>query len=111
MTSLFDDAELASLSEDWRVPENVEPWDRKTRLAAEREVLGLFVSGHPLEEFTDAIQVHTHGTLAKILEDVASGRLRDRNEVTLGAMVTSVAFKTNQKGEPLMKALQTHILR
>ncbi len=100
MTSLFDDAELATLSEDWRVPENIEPWDRKTRLAAEREVLGLFVSGHPLEEFTDAIQVHTHGTLAKIQEDATSGRLRDRNEVTLGAMVSTVAFKTNQKGEP-----------
>jgi len=100
MTSLFDDAEMATLSEDWRVPENIEPWDRKTRLAAEREVLGLFVSGHPLEEFADAIQVHTHGTLAKIVEDATSGRLRDRNEVTLGAMVSTVAFKTNQKGEP-----------
>ncbi|HJV23500.1 MAG TPA: hypothetical protein VJ570_12430, partial [Holophagaceae bacterium] len=100
MTSLFDDAELASLSEDWRVPENIEPWDRKTRLAAEREVLGLFVSGHPLEEFKDAIQVHTHGTLAKVLEDVAAGKLRDRNEVSLGVMVSTVAFKTNQKGEP-----------
>ena len=100
MTSLFDDAEMATLSEDWRVPENIEPWDRKTRLAAEREVLGLFVSGHPLEEFADAIQVHTHGTLAKIQEDATSGRLRDRNEVTLGAMVSTVAFKTNQKGEP-----------
>ena len=100
MTSLFDDAELASLSEDWRVPENIEPWDRKTRLAAEREVLGLFVSGHPLEEFADAIQVHTHGNLAKIQEDVTSGRLRDRAEVSLGAMISTVAFKTNQKGEP-----------
>jgi len=100
MTSLFDDAEMATLSEDWRVPENIEPWDRKVRLAAEREVLGLFVSGHPLEEFADAIQVHTHGTLAKIVEDATSGRLRDRNEVTLGAMVSTVAFKTNQKGEP-----------
>lgn len=100
MTSLFDDAELASLSDDWRVPEGIEPWDRRTRLAAEREVLGLFVSGHPLEEFADAVQVHTHGTLAKILEDVAAGRLRDRGEVTLGAMVSTVAFKTNQKGEP-----------
>jgi DNA polymerase-3 subunit alpha len=100
MTSLFDDAEMATLSEDWRVPENIEPWDRKTRLAAEREVLGLFVSGHPLEEFADAIQVHTQGTLAKVLEDVSAGRLRDRNEVVLGAMVSTVAFKTNQKGEP-----------
>jgi DNA polymerase-3 subunit alpha len=100
MTSLFDDAEMATLSGDWRVPENIEPWERKTRLAAEREVLGLFVSGHPLEEFADAIQVHTHGTLAKVMEDATSGRLRDRNEVTLGAMVSTVAFKTNQKGEP-----------
>ena len=100
MTSLFDDAELASLSQDWRVPENIEPWDRKTRLAAEREVLGLFVSGHPLEEFADAIQVHTQGNLARVLEDVASGKLRDRNEVVIGAMISTVAFKTNQKGEP-----------
>jgi DNA polymerase III subunit alpha len=100
MTSLFDDAEMATLQEDWRVPEHIEPWDRRTRLAAEREVLGLFVSGHPLEEFADAIQVHTHGTLAKVMEDATSGRLRDRSEVTIGAMVSTVAFKTNQKGEP-----------
>ncbi|GLH71273.1 DNA-directed DNA polymerase [Geothrix rubra] len=100
LTSLFDDAEMASLSEDWRVPEDIEPWDRKERLKAEREVLGLFVSGHPLEEFADALQVHTHGSIAKVLEDATAGRLRDRDEVAVGVMVTSVAFKTNQKGEP-----------
>jgi DNA polymerase-3 subunit alpha len=100
LTSLFDDAEMASLSEDWRVPEDIEPWDRKERLKAEREVLGLFVSGHPLEEFADALQVHTHGSIAKVLEDATAGRLRDREEVAVGVMVTSVAFKTNQKGEP-----------
>jgi DNA polymerase-3 subunit alpha len=100
LTSLFDDAEMASLSEDWRVPEDIEPWDRKERLKAEREVLGLFVSGHPLEEFADALKVHTHGSIARIVEDATAGRLKDREEVVLGAMVTSVAFKTNQKGEP-----------
>ncbi len=100
LTSLFDDAEMASLSEDWRVPEDIEPWDRKERLKAEREVLGLFVSGHPLEEFADALQVHTHGSIAKVLEDASAGRLKDRDEVTVGIMVTTVAFKTNQKGEP-----------
>ena len=100
MTSLFDDAEMASLSAEWRVPEDVEPWDRRARLAAEREVLGLFVSGHPLEEYADALKVHTQGSVARILEDAAAGRLRDREMVTLGAMVTSVAFKTNQKHEP-----------
>ncbi|MCE1228393.1 MAG: DNA polymerase III subunit alpha [Firmicutes bacterium] len=100
MTSLFDEAEMASLADNWTLPESVEPWNRKERLKAEREALGLYVSGHPLEEFTDALKVHTLGSLAKLREQVASGRLKDRDEVTLGVMISQVTFKTNAKGEP-----------
>jgi DNA polymerase-3 subunit alpha len=100
MVSLFDAAELASLADNWSLPEDVEPWPRKERLRFEREALGLYVSGHPLEEFRDALQVHTMGSITALREAAASGRARDRDEVSLGAMVTSVAFKTNAKGEP-----------
>ncbi|MGA2082999.1 MAG: DNA polymerase III subunit alpha [Holophaga sp.] len=100
MVSLFDEAEIASLADNWAVPEDVEPWTRKERLRNEREALGLYVSGHPLEEFRDALQVHTVGSIAALRESVASGRAKDRDEVSLGAMVTNVAFKTNAKGEP-----------
>lgn len=100
MTSLFDEAEIASLADNWSLPEDVEPLSRKERLKFERESLGLYVSGHPLEEFTDTIKVHTIGSLASLKELVAAGRVKDRDEVTLGLMVSSVAFKTNQKGEP-----------
>jgi len=100
MTSLFDEAEMESLGDNWSLPEDVEPWSRKERLHNERESLGLYVSGHPLEEYKDAIQVHTMGTLSSLREAVAAGKAKDRDSVTLGLMVSNVAFKTNQKGEP-----------
>ena len=100
MTSLFDEAEMASVSDQFNLPEDVEPWSRKERLAAERETLGLYVSGHPLEEFSDTIKVHTIGGLSVLREQIAAGKLKDRDEVTVGVLATTVMFKTNQKGEP-----------
>ena len=100
MTSLFDDAEIASCSADWHLPEDIEPMTRRERLAAERETLGLFVSGHPLEEFADAVRVHTRGTMAQIAELAASGQIHDRDEVSLAGLISNVTFKTNQKGQP-----------
>ncbi|HWQ08696.1 MAG TPA: DNA polymerase III subunit alpha, partial [Holophaga sp.] len=100
LVSLFDEAEMASLADNWSLPEGVEPMSRRDRLRSERETLGLYVSGHPLEEYLDAMKVHTMGSISALKESVASGRAKDRDEVTLGAMVTNVAFKTNAKGEP-----------
>jgi len=99
LVSLFDEAEMASLGDNWALPEGVEPWSRKERLKAEREALGLYVSGHPMEEFSDAVKVHTDGNIGSLREGVLAGRYRDRQEVSIGAMIGSVAFKTNQKGE------------
>jgi len=100
MTSLFDEAEMASLADNWALPEDVEYWTRKERLAYERESLGLYVSGHPLEEFKDALKVHTVGSIAALKEAAASGKAKDREEVSLGVMVTNVTYKNNAKGEP-----------
>jgi len=100
LVSLFDEAEIASLADGWSVPEDVEPMSRKERLNCEREALGLYVSGHPMEEFVDAVKVHTDGSIAAIREGVAAGRIKDKQEISIGAMVSNVAFKTNQKGEP-----------
>jgi DNA polymerase-3 subunit alpha len=99
LVSLFDEAEMASLADNWAVPEDVEYWSRKDRLRYERESLGLYVSGHPLEEFKDAVKVHTVGSITALREAAASGKSRDRDEVSIGAMITNVSFKTNQKGE------------
>jgi len=98
-TGLFDDAEMAALGGRWSPPEDVRPWDRRERLEAERETLGLYVSGHPLEEYADAIKAHTIGGLAALKERVAAGRLKDRDEVSVAAMVANVSFKKNKNGD------------
>lgn len=100
LTSLFDDAELASCADAWRLPEDVEPMGRRERLAAERETLGLYVSGHPLDEYVDALKVHTVGNITALQEAVANGQKADRDLVTLGLLVNGATFKTNMKGEP-----------
>ncbi len=35
---------------------NVPDWDEHTRLTAEKEILGSFISGHPLEKYRDKLQ-------------------------------------------------------
>ena len=39
------------------IPED--EWDRKHELALEREMLGLYVSGHPLDGFEEALAAQT----------------------------------------------------
>lgn len=101
MSSLFDDAEMASLSAEWKLPEEVEPMGRRERLRAEKETLGLYVSGHPLDEYADALKVHTVGSISALHKAVQEGRVRDGDEVAVGAMVADVAFKTTKRGEPM----------
>jgi DNA polymerase-3 subunit alpha len=100
LASLFDDAEMATLGDSWNVPEGIEPWSRRERLKAEREALGLYVSGHPLEEYIDAIKVHTIGSIAKLKELAALDRIKDRMEVSIAAMISDVSLKKNKNGEP-----------
>jgi DNA polymerase-3 subunit alpha len=99
LVSLFDDAEIASLGDSWNVPEDVEPWSRTERLQAEREILGLYVSGHPLEEYVDAMKIYSAGSLAYIKEQAAAGRLKDKDEIFVAGMVSAVSFKKNKNGE------------
>jgi DNA polymerase III subunit alpha len=35
---------------------NIPDWDEQTRLAAEKEILGFFISGHPLEKYKDKLE-------------------------------------------------------
>ncbi|MGC1226969.1 MAG: DNA polymerase III subunit alpha, partial [Candidatus Sulfotelmatobacter sp.] len=35
---------------------NIPDWDEQARLAAEKEILGFFISGHPLEKYKDKLQ-------------------------------------------------------
>ena len=99
MTSLFDDVELASMNEGFRLQQDVPQWTRRERLKYERESLGLYVSGHPLEEYQDSVLVHTQGPISRLLEKATSGSLRDRDIVSVAGMINLVQMKSNSKQE------------
>ena len=72
-------------------------WDRKHKLALEREMLGLYVSGHPLDGFEEAIDAQTDTQLTTIL----SGEMRHGAEVTIGGLISTVDRRFSKKdGSP-----------
>lgn len=68
-------------------------WDRKHELALEREMLGLYVSGHPLDGFQDALDAQTDTPLTTISE----GELRHGTEVVIGGIIAGVDRRVSKK--------------
>src|SRR5437764_13197655 len=42
-------------SDNHKLP-NIPDWDEHTRLSAEKEIIGFFISGHPLDRYRDKLQ-------------------------------------------------------
>jgi len=72
-------------------------WDKKTLLAMEREMLGLYVSDHPLSGMEQVLASLADMPIAALAsDDRADGQM-----VTVAGLVTSVQRKTTRaKGEP-----------
>ena len=73
-----------------------EEWPRKLLLAQEREMLGLYVSGHPLDGSERILKRHRDTSIAELL---ASGRTE--GVVRVAGMISSVDRRINKKsGSP-----------
>ena len=71
-------------------------WTNIERLKKERELIGFYLSGHPLDKFKDDILLFcSHQLLAEKLEE-----LDDRTSVTCAGIITSVKRVTDRKGRP-----------
>lgn len=72
-------------------------WDRKHKLALEREMLGLYVSGHPLDGYEQALDAQTDTQLTTLL----GGEARHGQEVTIGGIISGVDRRFSKKdGSP-----------
>jgi DNA polymerase-3 subunit alpha len=72
-----------------------EEWPRRQLLSVEREMLGLYVSGHPLDGAEHLLARHRDMTVANLL---ASGR--SEGFVQLAGLVTAVDRRVNKAGSP-----------
>lgn len=76
-----------------KVPD--EEWDTKHKLALEREMLGLYVSGHPLNGVEHVISAQTDTSISSLLE----GNVKDGAQIVIGGIISAVTRRVNKKGE------------
>jgi DNA polymerase-3 subunit alpha len=83
--SLFDEPQSSE-----RVPDRPE-WAKKEKLAFERDMLGLYVSDHPLAGLEIPLAKHASTTIADLM---ASEQTQDGDTVTIAGLITSVQHRT-----------------
>lgn len=84
--SLWDEPEQASDT----VPDRPE-WDKKSKLAFEREMLGLYVSDHPLAGLEAQLARQASHSIGELLE---RGPAAEGETVTVAGLMTSVQHRT-----------------
>ncbi len=90
--SLFGELESGPTFDERPAIPDVE-FDKMPKLAAEKEMLGLYVSDHPLKGFEALVRRRTDGPLASLAE-VPDGTIR-----RVGGVVTNLQRKWTRKGE------------
>ncbi|MCZ2812938.1 DNA polymerase III subunit alpha [Modestobacter sp. VKM Ac-2979] len=71
-------------------------WSKSEKLVFERDMLGLYVSDHPLHGVEHVLTSHADTALAEIL----SGGVEDGANVTIAGILTAVGPRTNKQGAP-----------
>ena len=109
--SLFDIASEEEKEEyDMKLPD-VGEYSKEMLLSFEKEVLGIYVSGHPLEEWEELWRKGTTNTTADFVLDEENGDtiVRDNEEVTIGGLITDKKIKYT-KNDKIMAFLQVEDL-
>ncbi len=76
---------------EYTLPE-IEPWSKTETLNQEKEVLGIHVSGHPLDEYRTQLDGWCSDNVASLKEG------RDGRRIVIGGVLTSVRIHVVRKG-------------
>ena len=69
------------------------PWDERERLAKEKEVLGFYLTSHPLAEHQATLTAYcSHSTLE-------AAELKHRAEVMLGGMLSAIKLRAHEESQ------------
>jgi DNA polymerase-3 subunit alpha len=95
--SLFDAMEFTAPPPVTRAAPAVPEWSKDERLAHEKELLGFYVTGHPLDKFRGVIDSDRYRRLGQ-LDDLDLANPRDR--YPFAGMVRSLEAKVTKTGKP-----------
>jgi len=78
----------------------VEPWSENERLNAEKLVLGLFLTGHPINQYEAELRQFTNGTIESLLANVERSKSRKMEARTAG-LVVEVRTRQTKNGKTM----------
>ena len=101
--SLF---ELVSEEEkqDFDIPlPNVGEYEKEELLAMEKEVLGIYISGHPMQEYETKWRKNISATTAdfQIDEETNQAKVKDGAREVIGGMITGITIKHTKNGKTM----------
>jgi DNA polymerase-3 subunit alpha len=91
---VFQEEEV--VSSNTKLPDTPD-WDEHTRLANEKEILGFFISGHPLEKYRDKLE-DLHALSTEEIGAMKSSTGKDENIATAG-IITSIRVLKSKRGD------------
>jgi DNA polymerase-3 subunit alpha len=90
--SLFDEQTHAATAGR---RQSIRPWSEHEKLSYEKELLGFYVSGHPLDAYADVFAAKNYRPIASL------GELEDRAQFKIGGAIVEVEKKfTRKEGKP-----------
>jgi len=76
---------------------NVPDWDEHTRLTAEKEILGFFITGHPLEKYKEKLEdLNAKSTIDIAAMTASTGK---DEVITTAGVITSLRIAKSKKGD------------
>lgn len=96
--SLVDFGNTQVFSED-NLPQTKE-FTTEQRLTMEKEVLGVYVSGHPLEKYQQILETRTNfnASMLDSYEDLQEAGIPDGGSVVIGGLIDDVKLQTTKNG-------------
>ena len=92
----FDSIEIAKPK-----PAKAQQWSAIERLNRERDLVGIYLSAHPLDEFAVVLSCLCNTKCQEIGREADKAELAKRDQLTVGGIVTNVNSRFTKTGKPM----------
>ncbi|MEB8431008.1 DNA polymerase III subunit alpha [Cocleimonas sp. KMM 6892] len=87
-----------AVEQDEKVTPHLEEWDEKIRLRYEKDAIGLYITGHPINAYQEEVEQLRSRSLKQMAED--DGRTRySKKPITLVGLVSAIRTQTTDRGK------------
>ncbi len=73
----------------------IEEWNEKEKLRKEKESLGFYITGHPLDRYKKEIEQHTTCVLHDLMDQ------KDKSQVKIAGVIEDVKIKRTKRGDKM----------